>query len=691
MPQTDTISIPIEAVDKLTTTAKKVAASLDAISKEERDLEQATKKANAESKKQSMSFTELSSALNLVQQGLRYVKQGYDFAKEGAQIEFQRERFDRLAQSIGTTGDALTQKLLVATKGTLSEMEAMSSASELMGLGLAKNEEQAIRLATVQAGLAQDTNQLVLALSNMTTMRFDQLNMSVDGFNERVKELEASGLSASEAFTEAFIQQGEAQLIRVGNAADSAAGQFMVFEASIKNTMTTLKVGAGEALLPVIENYNKMTEAAEKVDEQYGMLAPAARRYQIELQMQADELERTAEASKIATQAWRDGEKAMDDLSSATADATQTAEDFRSTNESMIGTIMSLQSETDRYTEKNAELTQKMAELRAEQDKYTEGGSKYNEIQLEIDETGKAIGKLADEHEEAGKRIAFSLLQQKLSMDGLSDTEFATLVGMGTQWGIFSQQVADSAMAMSNDAATYAASLLKPKGEQAALLEQIHRMKNLSGSVFDYYVNIHTQGAFPSASVLGQGHEQTGSGPLVGGYAKGGRWGGEFAYIGEEGYEMITPAGYIIPHARAKELERMGISPNVGYARLEGGSTSPGPYVPTTSPSRPSGGGGGGGSSPPPTTSSSSTVVKKTQEAAVVAAQETVKSALPSIQQAVINASAAAQAQAVAQQQAQANLDMLSLLNQGVRELITKTASATDIGRASRDAVQAVV
>ena len=69
------------------------------------------------------------------------LKKLYDTAREGAEIEYTRVKFERLAESIGTTSDALLGELRTATRGTLSDMEAMALAADLLALGLAKNSD----------------------------------------------------------------------------------------------------------------------------------------------------------------------------------------------------------------------------------------------------------------------------------------------------------------------------------------------------------------------------------------------------------------------------------------------------------------------------------------------------------------------------------------------------------------------
>ena len=70
----------------------------------------------------------------------------YDIAKEGAALEFAERKFNNLADSIGTTADVLLVDLRDATSGMMSDAELMASAADMMGLGLAKTHDEAVRL-----------------------------------------------------------------------------------------------------------------------------------------------------------------------------------------------------------------------------------------------------------------------------------------------------------------------------------------------------------------------------------------------------------------------------------------------------------------------------------------------------------------------------------------------------------------
>jgi uncharacterized protein YoxC len=204
------------------------------------------------------------------------LKQVYQTAREGADLLYVEDRFNNLTAVIGTTSDALMNDLRVATRGLKSDAELMQGAMDFMSLGLAKSHDEVVRLTSVAGALGMNMNQLVLTLTNRTTMRFDALGVSVDGFDDKVKALEASGLSAEEAFGEAFLQQAEEQIEKVGHAADSTKGSFDRLEAGIKTSMDNIKKDTAKAVEPIIgwladltEGNNSFKEVKRQVDELY--------------------------------------------------------------------------------------------------------------------------------------------------------------------------------------------------------------------------------------------------------------------------------------------------------------------------------------------------------------------------------------------------------------------------------------
>jgi hypothetical protein len=194
-------------------------------------------------------------------------QQAYATLRAGAELQTTTERFGKLAASIGTTADVMLGKLREATKGMISDAELMASASGIVSLKLADNEEQVVRLATVVGTLGWDMQQVILTFANLSTMRLDALGLSVDEVKQKQKELMDQGMSAAAAFKEAVIQAGEARL-DVGGVSE-AEQAFKQAEAAVTNfknailesTIATLsQAGAFESLAATANSIQLATD-----------------------------------------------------------------------------------------------------------------------------------------------------------------------------------------------------------------------------------------------------------------------------------------------------------------------------------------------------------------------------------------------------------------------------------------------
>jgi len=463
------------------------------------------------------------------------VKKGFDFAKEGAQLEYVRERFDRLAVSVGTTGEALLGKMKMATKGTLSDFEAMQAASDLLALGLAKDTEEATRLATVQAGLAMDTGELVLALTNQTTRRFDQLGVSVDGFKEKVDELKASGMDANDAFKEAFLQQAEEQLARVGNAADSTAGEYARFEANVKNATNTLKVHVSQGLLPVIEQLNRQFDAEAEMNSliNLGVGALDAKRYamlklkeeqgrisKVE-QENLDILEQEISAYRDVIAATEGYDRALLNIKTGVKELNTVQKEGQIEFSTAIDTVMQMQRAQDDYRQKLADLKGQLDEGRISQDEYNE-----------------AIRQTGEEFRQASKETAFALLIEKLKSgaEGLSDEEFKLALKTGEAWGLIDESVAQTAMNVLANNDEIIESQNEVNEQFASTNQKVEALKRKSGERYTYYFRGVMEGFWPNWSDM----PTSGAGSHSGGGAYGG--GHQPGFAG--GTDFIVPPGF---------------------------------------------------------------------------------------------------------------------------------------------------
>jgi len=192
-------------------------------------------------------------------------KKAWDTLGEGAELLLTRQRFANLSAEIGITSDALLNRLRPAIRGMMTDQEAVALATQLMSLGLAKNAEEATRLTRVASALKMPLNDLILTLTNQRTMRFDQLNVQVDGFNEKLSKLKET-MSDEEAFKMAFLAQAEEQIERIGDAANSTAGDLTVMANSWKTVTENAKMEAATLLGPVIHAVSQSVLARQALD-----------------------------------------------------------------------------------------------------------------------------------------------------------------------------------------------------------------------------------------------------------------------------------------------------------------------------------------------------------------------------------------------------------------------------------------
>lgn len=423
-----------EQMDALKKALKDAGVSQSAYNKaldEQKKSQQAANKSNQEAK---LSLTDIYSATQLVTQGFQKLKQVYDFAKQGAQLEYTRIKFDRLAATIGTTGDALLNKLRAATRGTLSDFEAMGTATDLVSLGLVKTEKDTIRLSKVVAGLGMDMNQLVLALANKTTMRFDQLGLAVIGFDEKVAKLKKSGMDANDAFTEAFLQQAEEQLAKVGSAADTSAGQFAMLEASIKNVIDAAKIMAADALAPSVTALNDLRTEAQIGNElmvKYGGNIALTRAqwnmYGERIEFAVDEYKRAEQYGKAWERALGDQGVALDKVAPKVKMTADEIKAMTENNRQYLSTVLNVGSAQEKYNQGLAEANAALAANK-----------------LSTEEHAAKVADLQAEYDKATRKIVADLLLMKMTSDGVfDDKEVNQYVSALEKLGIITPAAAD--------------------------------------------------------------------------------------------------------------------------------------------------------------------------------------------------------------------------------------------------------
>lgn len=212
-------------------------------------------------------LTELKSGVDLLQTGFGMLRdaaeKAFEMGKAGAELERVRGQLDNLAISIGTTSDSIITKMTDASGGLMSNAEMIQAATDIISLGLADNEDDVIRLATVVSELGWDMQQVILTFANNSTMRLDALGLSVEDVTAKAKAFEEQGFNADKAFDMAVLEAAEEKIGLVGSAAETAAGQYKILEANTKNLKDELSKLVNEALLPVVSGLNEQYDAAK--------------------------------------------------------------------------------------------------------------------------------------------------------------------------------------------------------------------------------------------------------------------------------------------------------------------------------------------------------------------------------------------------------------------------------------------
>lgn len=451
-------------------------------------------------------------------------------------------------------------------------MEAALNMNAVLGGDLQQSVVQLGKALNVTAG---DTQTASLGLTAMrrsgVSFTEEQKKMALQmvktgdviGYQKLIlSELNTEFGGAAEAMGDTAAGSAEKLKNSLGNLG-AAFGQRLL--PAIKETNTTLS-NLIDTITDGIEADNDHVAALQQVRQHFDWANESITRaqklggeYNETVKAVVAQLERGAAATQFyasqveaATQVQLENEEAL----KAQSDA----------NKGLLSLIGSLQSEYTSFTEKNDALKLKLEELHVEQDKTSEWSSKYKKLQEEIDATTSEIDKLATEHEEASKRIAFSLLQQKLASDGLTDAEFNNLLRVGEQWGILDKTVVDSAIVMNENMSFMADSMQEPFSSLKQINQQVNRLKNLSGAAFDFFVNIHTRGAWPSLPVTMGGGNALGSQVPFQMQAGGGPLGSGFVLVGEEGPELITPTRFVIPADATRALMESGLIPQFKMA-----------------------------------------------------------------------------------------------------------------------------
>lgn len=188
-----------------------------------------------------------------------------NLAMAAVKAEPVRIGFDNLTKSIGSSADAMLDKLRPATMNLMSDLELMQSTNKLVAMGLAETEDEAAQLANmaVTLGMAMGTEagpaleNFTLMLANQSIPRLDTFGISSGKVRERIQELmdATADMTREEAFMVAVMEEGETAMGNMEGIADSTAVKIGAVETAWANAKDEIGRVIVEALMPMVEEY----------------------------------------------------------------------------------------------------------------------------------------------------------------------------------------------------------------------------------------------------------------------------------------------------------------------------------------------------------------------------------------------------------------------------------------------------
>lgn len=476
------------------------------------------------------------------------IKKGYDFAREGAELDIARDKFDRLAESIGTTGDALLVNMQKATRGLVSDAELVAGASDLMSLGLVKNEQDAIRLSRVVGALDMNMNALTLTMTNKTTMRFDTLGVAVAGFDERLQTLIDSGMDADAAFGEAFLRQAEAQVEKVGEAADGAIAPFKRLQAHIQNVADETKKNLTPAFSELINNYLLLYDTGKRFDELMAQMPDNGKEFQESFDMTGVTILRQAEAVAHLEAQYKKIDDSMSSYDRALRNHTNTTAEIAGATETLslkegefLSIVSSVGAEIESYNDKQDDLTQKRDEAQVALDKLIKDGwwvesQAVQDAQLKLNDYNQQLEENTVKFEDSTNRRILKRTEEILSADGLTSAEEKALLQMGVNMGIYTQEYIEQAQQVIDQSDALASAIGKiPTEKHISITASFIELASWNSTAMQNAASWDASQYFRA-----DGGDVSAGSPYV---------------VGEEGMEIFVPKsdGFIVPNHRLGE------------------------------------------------------------------------------------------------------------------------------------------
>lgn len=482
----DGIEIPIDAIDNASGTIDKVDAALAKLATEQKSTGDSSGALTAANGNQAFSWTELKSALDLVQKPYEVVRKEIEAEIEAAAqaAEVNAKVQTIIANQAGAVGATTEQfkkwaEAMSESSGvsrlTIENAEAMAaSLGGLSGEQIPRTTQAALDMAAVMGGDVQSSLTMIAGILE-TNVVPRQLKFSA----ALKEEIKAAGEAGDKDRVLALVL---GELEQRYHGAASAQDEAGTGADDLKNATEELRVSLGSRLLPVVHKLNEamadsVRTEASFVEDTYNLAdAEAQLGYTTNVRVAAySKLKLITNENRDAIEAEISASRTQDAIYAAYAQqaaAVAGAEAKITPNvlansqayQGLLGIIGSMQSAENTYTTKSNELTTERTDLLRRRalvvkQGYDQEGDSLASLDKKLAENSSAVDANAKQHDLASKQIVLGYLEQYLAADGLTGKELDFLLKTGEQWGIYTADVVAQAQAAQRAAQRYSDTL----------------------------------------------------------------------------------------------------------------------------------------------------------------------------------------------------------------------------------------
>lgn len=391
-------------------------------------------KVSQETQSSKISWTELSSAINLGKEAFQIV--GQVMAETVGKFQAYAEQVRALSAISGQNAEDTSRFIQVLDDYQVSAEDATTATKALTKAGLAPNIETLAQLSDQYLSIndAQARNEFVLKNLGKAGLEWNQVLQQGGAALRELAAAQSGGLVLND------------QML-------ARAEKLRLAQDQLNDSWDAFSISVGEKAVPTITNaldiFNKKTEESGMalavltfgMDDIYNSIFGVT-----------EATDEAAISISGMTKAQIDAIPTAEELAAAQEEIAKANQKISDTNNGIVNTIQSMQNSDNTYT-KNAkaladqrtEINDKMTESRTRNDSKTKG--ELAEYEKKLADIKQKEADIAAERDKQALQFVSNILLQKLQVDGLTTKEFEEFAKQQEAWGLWSADTVAKAQA----------------------------------------------------------------------------------------------------------------------------------------------------------------------------------------------------------------------------------------------------